>query len=46
VAEATLGILGEPTDEERHPSPDVEKILGRPAAPFATWAARSAAAFR
>lgn len=46
VVEGTLAILGEPTPEEQAVSPDVEKILGRPAAPFSAWAARNAAAFR
>ncbi|GAA1980498.1 NAD(P)H-binding protein [Catenulispora subtropica] len=45
VVEGTLAILGEPTAAERTPSPDVEKVLGRPAAPFAAWAARHAALF-
>jgi uncharacterized protein YbjT (DUF2867 family) len=46
VVEGTLAILGEPTAAEQAVSPDVEKILGRPATPFAAWAARNAAAFR
>lgn len=46
VVEGTLAILGEPTAAERTPSGDVERILGRPAAPFAAWAERNAAAFR
>ncbi|MFI1363439.1 SDR family oxidoreductase [Streptomyces griseochromogenes] len=46
VVEATLSILGEPTAEEQSVSTDVERILGRPAAPFAAWAARNAPAFR
>lgn len=46
VVEGTLAILGEPTVEEQAVSPDVERILGRPAAPFSAWAARNAAAFR
>lgn len=46
VVEGTLSILGEPTPEEQAVSPDVEKILGRPAEPFTTWATRNAAAFR
>ncbi|MEY9860167.1 uncharacterized protein YbjT (DUF2867 family) [Catenulispora sp. GAS73] len=45
VVEGTLAILGEPTAEERAVSPDVERILGRPAAPFSAWAVRNAAAF-
>ncbi|MGC1212954.1 MAG: NAD(P)H-binding protein [Micromonospora sp.] len=46
VVEATLGILGTPSDAEQRVSPDVERILGRPARPFADWAARNVAAFR
>jgi uncharacterized protein YbjT (DUF2867 family) len=46
VVEGTLSILGEPTAQERAVSPDVERILGRPASPFAAWAERNAAAFR
>ncbi|MBW8484568.1 SDR family oxidoreductase [Actinomadura parmotrematis] len=45
VADGTLAIIGEPTAEERAVSPDVARVLGRPAAPFADWAARNAAAF-
>ncbi|MEZ0113523.1 uncharacterized protein YbjT (DUF2867 family) [Catenulispora sp. EB89] len=45
VVEGTLAILGEPTEEERAVSPDVERVLGRPAAPFSAWAVRNAAAF-
>ncbi|MFI6924323.1 NAD(P)H-binding protein [Nonomuraea spiralis] len=46
VVEGTLAILGEPTPEERRVSPDVERVLGRPAHPFTAWATRNAAAFR
>ncbi|MGA5818892.1 SDR family oxidoreductase [Kitasatospora sp. NPDC094028] len=46
VVEGTLAILGEPTPEERAVSPHVARILGRPATPFAAWAARNAAVFR
>lgn len=45
VAEATLGILGDPTESERTPSPDVRRLLGRPATSFADWATRNAGAF-
>ncbi|KOU66409.1 NmrA family transcriptional regulator [Streptomyces sp. MMG1533] len=45
VVEATLGILGTPTAAEQRVSPDVERILGRPARTFAEWAARNIAAF-
>lgn len=46
VVAGTLSILGEPSPAEQAVSPDVERILGRPATPFAAWAARNAAAFR
>lgn len=46
VADATLAILGHPVPEEAQGSPDVEKILGRPARSFADWAQRNASAFR
>ncbi|OIJ88952.1 NmrA family transcriptional regulator [Streptomyces sp. MUSC 14] len=46
VADATLAILGTPTPQERTPTDDVPRLLGRPAAPFAAWAARNAEAFR
>ncbi|WP_040789704.1 NAD(P)H-binding protein [Nocardia paucivorans] len=46
VVEATLDILGAPTERERRVSPDVERVLGRSARPFAEWARRGIAAFR
>jgi uncharacterized protein YbjT (DUF2867 family) len=46
VADGTLAILGAPTPQERTATEDVARLLGRPAAPFAAWAARNAAAFR
>ncbi|GAB3721924.1 NAD(P)H-binding protein [Amycolatopsis oliviviridis] len=46
VVEATLAILGEPTEDEQRVSPDVERVLGRPGRTFAEWAARNAAAFK
>ncbi|THV28758.1 NAD(P)H-binding protein [Glycomyces paridis] len=46
VVEATLGILGTPSAEEQAVSPDVEHVLGRPARPYAEWAARNLAAFK
>jgi uncharacterized protein YbjT (DUF2867 family) len=45
VVEGTLAVLGEPTEEERRVSPDVERVLGRAPGTFATWARRNAAAF-
>lgn len=46
VADGTLAILGSPTTDEQRISPDVERVLGRPATPFAEWAHRNIAAFR
>lgn len=46
VADGTLDILGEPLLAEQRVGPDAEALLGRPARPFAAWAARHAAAFR
>ncbi|WP_280366898.1 NAD(P)H-binding protein [Nocardia wallacei] len=46
VAEDTLSILGEPTPAELAISPDVERVLGRPATDYATWVRANIAAFR
>ncbi|WP_329607856.1 hypothetical protein [Nocardia seriolae] len=46
VADHTLTILGEPTPEERRVSPDVERVLGRPATSYAEWAKYVVDAFR
>ncbi|MBD0740972.1 NAD(P)H-binding protein [Streptomyces sp. CBMA152] len=46
AVEGTLGILGEPTAEERRVSPAVERILGRAPRTFAAWAADNVVAFR
>jgi uncharacterized protein YbjT (DUF2867 family) len=46
VADGTLAILGAPTPQEQRISPDVERVLGRPARTFAGWVARNVAAFR
>jgi uncharacterized protein YbjT (DUF2867 family) len=46
VADGTLAILGAPTARERRISPDVERVLGRPAGTFAGWLNRNLAAFR
>ncbi|MFF5233660.1 SDR family oxidoreductase [Dactylosporangium sp. NPDC000521] len=45
IADGTLAILGRPRPDEQAVSPDVERVLGRPPAPFQTWATRNAAAF-
>ena len=46
AVEATLAVLGEPTEYERTPSGDVAEVLGRPAGGFTAWARRNAPAFR
>jgi uncharacterized protein YbjT (DUF2867 family) len=46
VVESTLNILGNPKPGEQQVSPDVERILGRPARTFAAWATRNTPAFR
>jgi len=46
VADTTLAVLGAPTPAEQRISPDVERVLGRPARPFTAWAARAVDAFR
>lgn len=45
VIEGTLDILGEPLPTEQRVSPDIEKVLGRPAGTFAGWARRNVHAF-
>ncbi len=46
LADDTLDILGSPSPAEVRVRPDVERVLGRPARPFAEWVARNVAAFR
>lgn len=46
VVHGTLDVLGLPLPAEQRVSPDVEKVLGRPAGPFAAWAERSLPAFK
>jgi uncharacterized protein YbjT (DUF2867 family) len=46
VADATLDILGSPNAAELSVSPDVQRILGRPARTYADWAARNVLAFK
>ncbi|MEU0540580.1 NAD(P)H-binding protein [Nocardia sp. NPDC005978] len=46
VADHTLSILGSPTEAEQQVSPDVERVLGRPATGYADWAKYVADAFR
>ncbi|MEV5149617.1 NAD(P)H-binding protein [Streptomyces sp. NPDC052727] len=45
VVAGTLDVLGAPLPAERRGGPDVEAVLGRPAAPFAAWVARNLPAF-
>ncbi|WP_067478323.1 SDR family oxidoreductase [Nocardia amamiensis] len=45
VVEHTLTILGEPTPAEQRISADIPRVLGRPAADYADWAARNRVAF-
>ncbi|MCI3931322.1 SDR family oxidoreductase [Streptomyces sp. AN091965] len=44
--DGTLDVLGRPLPAEQEVSGDVERVLGRPARPFAAWAERSLPAFR
>lgn len=46
VVESTLGMLGAPPAALRRVSPDVERVLGRPARSFAEWAGCSVGAFK
>lgn len=46
VVEGTLDVLGNPNAAEQEVSGDVERLLGRPATPFAAWAKQNGAAFR
>ncbi|MFJ6853585.1 NAD(P)H-binding protein [Streptomyces sp. NPDC091271] len=46
VVEGTLDVLGSPLPVEQQVSPDVEKVLLRPARPFGDWVTRNLPAFR
>lgn len=46
IAQTTLDILATPPMQFRQVSPDVQRVLGRPARSFADWTARFAVAFR
>lgn len=46
VIGGTLDIIGSPLAAEQKVTPDVERVLGRPATPFAEWAARNLPTFR
>ncbi|MYQ30041.1 NmrA family transcriptional regulator, partial [Streptomyces sp. SID4956] len=46
VVDTTLGILGEPTEDELRTGLGVEDVLGRPPRAFADWARRNAGLFR
>ncbi|MFI0827001.1 NAD(P)H-binding protein [Streptomyces roseolus] len=45
VVKGTLDVLGEPLPIEQEVSPDVQKVLGRPARSFGDWVARAVPAF-
>ncbi|MEU9168991.1 NAD(P)H-binding protein [Streptomyces sp. NPDC048420] len=46
VVKGTLDVLGSPLPVEQKVSPDVEKVLGRPARPFSEWVARNLPVFK
>lgn len=46
VIDGTLDVLGVPLPAEQKTSPDVERILRRPARSFGAWVARNLPAFR
>ncbi|MEV5166820.1 NAD(P)H-binding protein [Streptomyces werraensis] len=46
VVDTTLGILGEPSEDELRTGLGVEDVLGRPPRAFADWARRHAELFR
>lgn len=46
VVDGTLEILGAPSERERRISPDVARVLGRAAQPFAAWVGRNVGVFR
>ncbi|MEY9942893.1 NAD(P)H-binding protein [Streptacidiphilus sp. MAP5-3] len=46
VINGTLDILGRPLPQEQQVSPDIRRILGRPARPFSAWATANLPAFR
>ncbi|AEV87221.1 NmrA family transcriptional regulator [Actinoplanes sp. SE50] len=46
VVDGTLAILGAPTAAEQRITPDVERVLGRPAGTFGGWADRNRHAFQ
>ncbi|KOG34916.1 MULTISPECIES: SDR family oxidoreductase [Streptomyces] len=45
AVDVMLSVMGAPYEEERRVSPDVERVLGRAARPFSSWAERNAPAF-
>lgn len=46
LADETLDILGSPSPAETRVSPDIQRVLGRAARPFADWVARNIDTFR
>ncbi|MET9936157.1 MULTISPECIES: NAD(P)H-binding protein [unclassified Streptomyces] len=45
AVDGMLSVMGDPGEEERRVSPDVERVLGRAPRPFSAWAERHAGAF-
>ncbi|MFF5636846.1 NAD-dependent epimerase/dehydratase family protein [Streptomyces sp. NPDC012825] len=45
AVDGMLPVMGDPGEEERRVSPDVERVLGRVPRPFSAWAERHAGAF-
>ncbi|WP_030212496.1 SDR family oxidoreductase [Streptomyces bikiniensis] len=45
AVDGMLSVMGDPREEERRVSPDVERVLGRAPRPFSAWAERHADAF-
>lgn len=41
AVDGMLAVMGEPSAEEQHVSPDVERVLGRAPRPFSAWAERN-----
>ena len=46
VVDGSLDVIGSPNEAEQEISGEVERLLGRPATPYADWAKRNAPAFQ
>ncbi|WP_027344847.1 NAD(P)H-binding protein [Hamadaea tsunoensis] len=46
AVETTLAVLGTPTAREQAVSPDIQRVLGRPARSFADWVRENVEAYR